>query len=118
MPAETAAWKIGAARRRITPPIGGQMAGFDARKLPSDSVHDELHARALVFEAGGNMAALISVEVIAVSADFSSQVRARIASVTGIPPANIILAATHTHCGPVTPQPLLQSGPAAGCGVS
>lgn len=97
-----ASWKIGIARRRITPPVGGQMAGFDARKLPSDAVHDDLHARALVLEANGQVTALVSVEVIAVSAAFAAKVRSRIAVVTGIPAANIVLSATHTHCGPVT----------------
>ena len=95
-------WKIGTARRRITPPVGGQMAGFDARKLASNAVHDELHARAFVFEAGGQSVVLVSVEVIAVSAGLSVDVRARISAATGISAANIILSATHTHCGPVT----------------
>ena len=78
------------------------MAGFDARKLPSVAVHDELHARALVLEAGACSIALVSVEVIAISAAFAADVRARIAAATGIPGTNVVLSATHTHCGPVT----------------
>jgi hypothetical protein len=78
------------------------MAGFDARKLPSNNIHDHLHARALIFEASDCIVAIISVEVIAVSAEFSESVRRRISSATSIPVSNIILSATHTHCGPVT----------------
>lgn len=97
-----ASWQIGFAHRRITPPLGSQMAGFDARKLPSDAVHDDLHARALFFDDGITQTAFVSVEVIAVSADFSAAVRPQVEALTGIPAANVFLSATHTHCGPVT----------------
>src|SRR6185437_237640 len=102
MPANAATWKIGVARRRITPPLGCQMAGFDARKGVANAVHDDLHARALVFDNGATTVALVSVEVIAVSAEFAAVVRALVVSATGIPAANVFLCATHTHCGPVT----------------
>ena len=35
---------------KITPPLGGAMAGFSARKGVSQGVHDDLYARALVVE--------------------------------------------------------------------
>ena len=95
-------WLIGAAREVITPPLGCEMAGFDARKGVANSVHDDLHARALVFDDGQTQAAFISVEVIAVSAELADTVRARIAAASGIPANHIFLCATHTHCGPVT----------------
>jgi neutral ceramidase len=102
MPANAATWNIGVARRRITPPLGCQMAGFDARKGVASAVHDDLHARALVFDDGATTVAFVSVEVIAVSAEFSAVVRALVEVATGIPAANVFLCATHTHCGPVT----------------
>ena len=102
MPASAAAWKIGVARQQITPLLGSQMAGFDARKDVAKSVHDDLHVRVLVLDDGTTTIAFVSVEVIAVSAEFAASVRALIESVTAIPAANIFLCATHTHCGPVT----------------
>ncbi len=102
MQVSAAEWTIGFARQRITPPLGSQMAGFDARKHPSDSVHDDLHTRALVLDDGHNQIALVSVEVIAVSAQFSANVRSQVEAATGIAAANVFLSATHTHCGPVT----------------
>ncbi|SFR98574.1 Neutral/alkaline non-lysosomal ceramidase, N-terminal [Granulicella pectinivorans] len=95
-------WRIGFARQRITPPLGCEMAGFDARMGVANAVHDDLHAHALIFDDGGTQAALISIDVIAVSAEFSLAVRRDIESSTGIPAGNVFLAATHTHCGPVT----------------
>ena len=96
------AWKIGFAREQITPPIGGLMAGFDARKQGSVGVHDELHARALVFDDDKAQTAFVSVEVLAVSEGFATSVRARIEQATGIPASHVFLSATHTHCGPIT----------------
>lgn len=93
---------IGVSRRKLTPEIPCQMAGFDARKSPAKDVHDDLHARALVLDDGREQVALVSVEVIAVSAAFSASVRDAVEKTTGIPAKNVLLSATHTHCGPVT----------------
>src|SRR5665213_430327 len=84
MPANAATWNIGVARRRITPPLGCQMAGFDARKGFANAVHDDLHARALVFDDGATTVAFVSVEVIAVSAEFTAVARALVESATGL----------------------------------
>jgi len=78
------------------------MAGFDARKGLAQGVHDDLHARALVFDDGSTQVALVSVEVIGLSRAFVRRAQQEIERRTGIPAAHIILAATHTHCGPVT----------------
>lgn len=78
------------------------MAGFDARKDVAKAVHDDLHARAMVFDDGIRQVVFVSVEVIALSAEFASSVRSQCESATGIPASQIILSATHTHCGPVT----------------
>lgn len=95
-------WQAGLAAERITPPMGSQMAGFDARKGVSTGVHDDLHARAMVLSDGDVTVAFVSVEVIAVSRPLAQRVREAVAVCTGIPAANIFLCATHTHCGPVT----------------
>ncbi|WP_103935052.1 neutral/alkaline non-lysosomal ceramidase N-terminal domain-containing protein [Bryocella elongata] len=102
MQADRTVWEIGVAQRVVTPSLGSQMAGFDARKGVAESVHDDLHARALALTAGDRTALLVSVEVIAVSAAFSAAVRQRVREATGVPESHIVLSATHTHCGPVT----------------
>lgn len=93
---------VGASSERITPDLGCQMAGFDARKGVAKGVHDDLFARSLVLDDGSTQAALVSVEVLGVSQPFASSVRAEIERQTGIPAGNVILSATHTHCAPVT----------------
>ena len=99
MPAELL---IGAASEIITPDLGCPLAGFDARQGVAQNVHDDLHALALALDDGLTKIALISVEALAISVEFAQRVRAGIEERTGIPAANVILAATHTHCGPVT----------------
>jgi len=95
-------WQIGFARQRITPSLGCEMAGFDARKGVAQAVHDDLYAHAMVFDCGDAQVVLVSVDVIAVSAEFSRAVRQEIEAIHGIPVSHVFLAATHTHCGPVT----------------
>jgi neutral ceramidase len=94
--------RIGKGSVVITPPLGCEMAGFDARKELAQGVHDELHSRALVFDDGSTKVALVSIEVIGLSRGFVQRVKDEIERRTGIAAAHIILAATHTHCGPVT----------------
>ncbi len=93
---------IGTASQRITPAPGCQLAGFDARKGTATSVHDQLYSRTIVLDDGATQIALVSLEVIGVSRDLARRIRAEVTQRTGIPSANVIIAATHTHCGPVT----------------
>src|SRR5689334_15748814 len=93
---------IGTGARNITPNVGCQMAGFDARKGVAEGVHDELFSRALVIDDGSTTAALVSVELLGIDCMLAARVRAEIEKRTGIPAQNVVLAATHTHCGPTT----------------
>lgn len=92
----------GVASEIITPELGCQLAGFDARKGVAESVHDDLHTRALVLDDGQTTAALISVEILGLDRSLADRVRADIQHRTGIPATNVVIAATHTHCGPAT----------------
>jgi hypothetical protein len=91
--------RAGAASRPITPPIGTPLGGYAARQgRPSASVHDELYARAVVLEQAGRRFALVSCDLVGITRD----VRARAADLLaplGIGPADLLLAATHTHSG-------------------
>ncbi|HEY3836301.1 MAG TPA: neutral/alkaline non-lysosomal ceramidase N-terminal domain-containing protein [Bryobacteraceae bacterium] len=93
---------IGAASEIITPDLGCEMAGFAARTGRATGIHDDLHARALVLDNGQTRIALISVELLGVTRALTEAVRARIERDTGIPAQNVVIAATHTHCGPTT----------------
>lgn len=93
---------IGIASRNITPEPGCQMAGFAARKGPAVSVHDDLYARAMVIDDGSTKAALITTDLLGIHTSLADAVRNSIEERTGIPAGQVVLAATHTHCGPTT----------------
>lgn len=86
----------------ISPPTGAPLAGFAARQGFCEGIHDELYARALVIGGGEHRVAFISLDLLAVSSEFVDVVRERIQNRTGIGKDSIMIAATHTHAGPVT----------------
>ncbi len=92
----------GVATEIVTPDLGCQLAGFDARKGVAEAVHDDLHATSLVLDDGNTATVLVSIEVLGVSREFADAVRDEISHRTGIPARNVVLSATHTHCAPVT----------------
>ncbi len=89
----------GAAREKITPPVGTLLYGYQP-DLASESIHDDLTATAIAFSSGTDTALLVSVTVGDIQTELDRALRAEMASACGVPADRIILAATHTHCGP------------------
>jgi len=91
----------GAAVADITPPVGVQLDGYGTREQSSQGVHDELVARVVVFEQGGETAVIVSCDLVGMHPWIASEVRARAASATGVGEEGVLVAATHNHAGPV-----------------
>src|SRR5437588_12200758 len=66
--------KAGVAVTDITPPVGWRMSGYFYERL-STNIHDPLQAKALVFQQGGEKAALVCCDLIGVSHHLSARVR-------------------------------------------
>ena len=98
----TQALLAGAAERAITPPIGVELTGFVARLGASNAIHDDLMARALVFEHEGIRFAILTLDLIGLEADLADEIRRRVAASVGVPPHQVMLACSHTHSGPAT----------------
>jgi hypothetical protein len=63
----------------------------------------ELRATAVVIQRGASeKVALVSCDVLFVTADFVGRALGRIEKQTGIPPAGVLVSATHTHHAPST----------------
>lgn len=90
----------GAAAVDITPPVGCPMAGYYSPR-GAEGTHDPLHAKALVFEKDGVRVALVALDLISTTRPIVEQSRALIEQQTGIPGANVMISATHSHTGPV-----------------
>jgi hypothetical protein len=92
--------KVGIAREVITPKIGGLLAGYGSDK-PSTVVNDDLTITALAIEYDNTRVVLMSATVCLIDNNLSDQLRALCGEAAGVPAANVILSATHTHSGPV-----------------
>jgi neutral ceramidase len=92
---------VGTSVRDCTPPAGLAMSGFAARTGPAVGTHDPLTVRALAVDD----TVLITVDACGLHEDFCARVRAE------LPAPVVVVAATHTHGGPVT-MPGRLGGPA------
>ncbi|MSR65180.1 MAG: hypothetical protein EXS18_05300 [Verrucomicrobiae bacterium] len=68
---------------------------------PSPRQEAELRASALVLEAGQRLC-LVSCDTLVVPGHVLEEATRQIVTVTGIPPANILITASHTHHAPCT----------------
>jgi neutral ceramidase len=84
----------------ITPPIGYRMSGYFNERLSTGTLNP-LHAKAIVLRHGDASAAMVFCDIIGLSLDVSSRARKWAAERTGIPASNILIAATHSHTGPL-----------------
>lgn len=93
--------QAGTGKVDITPPVGVMLQGY-ARESGSTGIFERLYAKALVFDNGREKAALITSDLIAISPELAAAVRKGIVkAVRGISGDHIMVAASHTHCGPV-----------------
>jgi len=92
----------GIAKADITPAHSVGLTGYLARLGPSQGAHDPIHARALVLADGAQQAALVVCDTLGFGIPYTQQAKRAIEAATGIPTANIMLAATHTHSAPAS----------------
>jgi hypothetical protein len=93
-------FQVGAAQVKINPAPGTPLAGYYSLR-PSDGVLDDLHAKALVFEAGGEKAAIVITDLSSLPRHVVVKARELIAQQSGVAASHVLLAATHTHTAPV-----------------
>ena len=95
--------RIGAASVIITPGQSTPLAGYYEMRT-ADAVRDDLYAKALVFEQDGARAAVVVCDLITLGRETVEQARRLIEQTTGIPGGHVLIAATHTHTGPIVPR--------------
>ena len=91
----------GTARVNITPKIGSWLSGWEIRTKPSEGVADNLYAKALCLSNSTTEIAIVSTDLIGVTASLVADIRERVSQSTGIPYDNLLISASHTHFGPV-----------------
>jgi neutral ceramidase len=93
--------RAGFAEIEITPPVGTLKAGWIV-EIVSEYVLDPLHARAALFESGGERLAFVQLDLLSIRWTQVNDIRRRVEARYGFPGRNIMVSATHTHAGPAT----------------
>ncbi len=95
-------WSAGASSIDITPEAPVWMAGYAARKAPSNGVLLPIRAKALAIRDGqGHTLVWITADLIGFDRALSDLVKRRLHDEDGIPEESIALFASHTHTGPI-----------------
>ncbi len=102
------AWRAGVATADITPRAALWMAGFAARTQPAQGTAQPLHAKALALDDGsGGRLVVVALDLLGVTTGMSERIGAAVTTRYGLPRERLLLAASHTHSGPVVDAQLL-----------
>lgn len=97
----SAEWRAAVQTVNITPHTPMWMAGYAARKGPGEGTSIDLYAKVLVLRDGvSNTLAVVTLDLIGVPADLRREWETAFAAL-GIPPASLVINASHTHSGPM-----------------
>jgi neutral ceramidase len=108
-----AALIAGAAAVDVTPDGPQFLFGYPHVRRYSTGVHDRLLSSALFLSDGTISLLFVGNDVVYVSRATARRVRDRIERETGVPTANMMITATHTHSGPLTVDTLSNEGDSA-----
>lgn len=93
--------RAGIARRCITPTRPVFQSGY-GRSQKSQGVYQQLFARAVVLEdEDGTRVAILCAELLDFSESLVSAIKSGVKERLGIAEDQVLLSASHTHCGPV-----------------
>lgn len=89
-------FRAGADRTDVTPELGIVIVGNFVTPA-STHVHDPLYARTLVLDDGTTRLAFVVVDNVGLPRFVCDAAKQIIREKTGLPPANVLIASTHTH---------------------
>jgi hypothetical protein len=105
-------WRAGVGKVAITPKQSTWMAGYGARTRPSEGAVHDLWAKALVLEdPPGHKAAIVTLDLCGIDRALSVRIREEIKREHSLPLDRIVIACSHTHCGPVVGENLITMYP-------
>src|SRR3954467_8402503 len=96
-------YRAGTAKVKITPEEPGYLLAYD-RHQKAEGVESELWTRALALEdAEGQRAVLVSADILGFPPSLARSIRRDARQRFGLNDGQVLLAASHTHNGPVLP---------------
>ncbi len=93
--------RAGTATTDITPAKPVMLAGYSSRKDLSQGVHDPLSARVIAFQQNGKKLVLVSTDIVGFYGGTAASMRKAILGACDLQPAELFLAAIHTHSAPI-----------------
>jgi neutral ceramidase len=94
--------KVGAGKVVITPTQSIWLAGYAARKAPSEGTVHDLYAKALAFEDETQArAVLLTMDLLGLPASLANQVAKLAREKHNVPRERLMITFSHTHSGPV-----------------
>lgn len=110
--ADAPAYKAGVATVVITPKEAIWMAGYASRTKPAEGKVHDLYAKALCLEdAAGKRLVLVTTDLIGIPRALGDAVAAEVEKRHGIKRDELALSSSHTHCGPVIRENLIDMYP-------
>src|ERR1043166_1780590 len=106
--AQEKTWKAGVAKTVITPREYMWMSGYGGRTKPAEGKIHDLWAKALILEdADRRRSVIVTLDLVGIDKQFADEVCADIEKRHGFARDQIMLACSHTHCGPVVGKNLI-----------
>lgn len=104
--------KAGVASMVITPATPLWMAGYGSRNKECDAKQHDLWVKALAIQdSGGNSAILLTSDLCGIPRSLAEEVTAAVIKETGLKREQLMLTCSHTHCGPVVKDNLMDMYP-------
>ena len=95
-------WKAGVAKAVITPTQPVWLAGYGGRDRPADGKVTELWIKVLALEdASGHRGLILTSDTLGIPQSIYRSTCVALEKKFGLAPEQMILSASHTHCGPV-----------------
>ena len=102
------AYQAGVATAVITPKEFIWMAGYGSRTKPAQGKQHELYAKAVALQdANGTKLVIVGTDLVGLPRTVTAPVAAAVAKKTGLPRECLMFTSSHTHCGPVVQNNLM-----------
>jgi len=98
--------EVGIAVREVTPTEPIWLAGYAARKHPSETVDTKLVVQACALKDGGERMVFVALDNCEVSREFMAPVVRELETRHGLKPGAVMVVSSHTHSAPVLEGPL------------
>src|SRR5205823_27283 len=93
-------WKAGLSATVITPEHSIWMAGYAARKHPSEGTLQDIYAKALALQdSSGKRVVLVTTDLLGITAPVAAAVAEKVRATYGLPRDRLMFNSSHTHCG-------------------